>query len=346
MRRIPAASGFFARRCRRAVTVMAAPAGQRRRRHGARRGSPTMSGISRLPAHRRFDVFHAQDAHFRQCAGDAEAARPDPRLRPHGPSYRQFHRSAPRPTGRRARSWRPTSCSSSASSGSEQIRSEFGRPSTDGRQRRRHRRASAAHRARSTARCGSKYGIDGSPVLLSVGGVEERKNSVRILEAFQQVLNIHPRRAAGHRRRRLAARSSPSTGGSSKRCSPTDRLLEPRRGSSRSGAGRGHAVALSAGGRAGVSVGQGRLWPGRARGDGERHAGGRRRGSRRSPNISHDNDVVWCDPLNVGSIANAMAMVLTRAAAFAAGRSAASAGRAPARLGATPRARICRSISG
>jgi glycosyltransferase involved in cell wall biosynthesis len=25
----------------------------------------------------------------------------------------------------------------------------------------------------------------------------------------------------------------------------------------------------------------------------------------------HDNDVVWCDPFNVGSIANAMAMVLT-----------------------------------
>jgi glycosyltransferase involved in cell wall biosynthesis len=25
----------------------------------------------------------------------------------------------------------------------------------------------------------------------------------------------------------------------------------------------------------------------------------------------HDNDVVWCDPQSVGSIANAMAMVLT-----------------------------------
>jgi glycosyltransferase-like protein len=36
-----------------------------------------------------------------------------------------------------------------------------------------------------------KYGIHGSPVLLAVGGIEARKNSIRILEAFQQVLNVH-----------------------------------------------------------------------------------------------------------------------------------------------------------
>jgi glycosyltransferase-like protein len=36
-----------------------------------------------------------------------------------------------------------------------------------------------------------KYGVNGSPVLFAVGGVEERKNSIRILEAFRQLLRIH-----------------------------------------------------------------------------------------------------------------------------------------------------------
>ncbi len=35
-----------------------------------------------------------------------------------------------------------------------------------------------------------QYGINGSPVLFSVGGVEEHKNSVRILEAFRQLLRF------------------------------------------------------------------------------------------------------------------------------------------------------------
>ena len=37
----------------------------------------------------------------------------------------------------------------------------------------------------------AQYGVNGSPVLLSVGGIEERKNSLRTLEAFRQLLRIH-----------------------------------------------------------------------------------------------------------------------------------------------------------
>ena len=37
-----------------------------------------------------------------------------------------------------------------------------------------------------------QLGIYGSPVFLTVGGIEPRKNSIRLLEAFAQVLAIHP----------------------------------------------------------------------------------------------------------------------------------------------------------
>ena len=37
-----------------------------------------------------------------------------------------------------------------------------------------------------------RLGLRGGPTFLSVGGIEERKNSIRILEAFQQLRTIHP----------------------------------------------------------------------------------------------------------------------------------------------------------
>jgi glycosyltransferase-like protein len=36
------------------------------------------------------------------------------------------------------------------------------------------------------------YGLTGSPIFLTVGGIEPRKNSIRLLEAFAQVLTTHP----------------------------------------------------------------------------------------------------------------------------------------------------------
>ncbi|MBW4482142.1 MAG: MSMEG_0565 family glycosyltransferase [Tildeniella torsiva UHER 1998/13D] len=39
----------------------------------------------------------------------------------------------------------------------------------------------------------TRHGLTGSPIFLTVGGIEPRKNSIRLLEAFSQVLHIHPR---------------------------------------------------------------------------------------------------------------------------------------------------------
>ncbi|MGB3138449.1 MAG: MSMEG_0565 family glycosyltransferase [Nodosilinea sp.] len=38
----------------------------------------------------------------------------------------------------------------------------------------------------------ARYGLTGSPIFLTVGGIEPRKNSLRLLEAFSQVLVTHP----------------------------------------------------------------------------------------------------------------------------------------------------------
>lgn len=38
----------------------------------------------------------------------------------------------------------------------------------------------------------ARYGLTGSPIYLTVGGIEPRKNSLRLLEAFGQVLTAHP----------------------------------------------------------------------------------------------------------------------------------------------------------
>ncbi|WP_017299010.1 MSMEG_0565 family glycosyltransferase [Nodosilinea nodulosa] len=37
-----------------------------------------------------------------------------------------------------------------------------------------------------------RYGVTGAPIFLTVGGIEPRKNSIRLLEAFAQVLILHP----------------------------------------------------------------------------------------------------------------------------------------------------------
>ena len=38
----------------------------------------------------------------------------------------------------------------------------------------------------------ARYGLTGSPIFLTVGGIEPRKNSIRLLDAFAQVLTTHP----------------------------------------------------------------------------------------------------------------------------------------------------------
>ena len=142
-----------------------------------------------LPANRQFDLFHAQDS----ISGNALAT-----LKQRG-LIRRFARTVHHIDGfqdPRLSDWQTRSIAEADElfvvSGlwQSRIMAEFGRPST--------RVGNGVDTARFTnvpraldRQVQAHYGIDGSPVLLSVGGVEERKNSIRILEAFRQLLRIH-----------------------------------------------------------------------------------------------------------------------------------------------------------
>jgi glycosyltransferase-like protein len=155
----------------------------------------------------------------------------------------------------------------------------------------------------------AKYGIKGSHVLFAVGGIEERKNRVRILEAFQQVLTFYRDAqlviAGGaslldhalYRKRfetLLAAnglldRAVLCLGPVPEMEMPSlyrlaDALIFP---SVKEGFGLVVLEAMASG----VPVVTSQIAP--------------------FTEYLHENDVVWCDPLNIASIANAIALVLT-----------------------------------
>jgi glycosyltransferase-like protein len=154
----------------------------------------------------------------------------------------------------------------------------------------------------------SKYGIHGSPILLSVGGIEARKNSVRILEAFQQVLNLHRDAQlviaggaslldhACYRQRFDAMlsdhhaldRAAHYLGPVTDADMPSlyrlaDALVFP---SVKEGFGLAVLEAMASG----TPVVTSRIAP--------------------FTEYLHENDVMWCDPQSVASIANAIAMAL------------------------------------
>ena len=190
----------------------------------------------------------------------------------------------------------------------KQIQSAFGRDSTrigNGVDTTRFNVASRAIDQEVRA----KYGINGSHVLLSVGGIEERKNTIRILEAFQQVLTIHRDAqlviAGGaslldhglYRKQFAASLAGNGMLDRAVRClgplpdaeMPSlyrlaDALVFP---SVREGFGLVVLEAMASG----TPVVTSRIEP--------------------FTEYLHESDAVWCDPINVGSIANAMAMVLT-----------------------------------
>lgn len=260
------------------------------------------------PAHRRFDVFHAQDgisgnalATLKECGLIGDFARTvhhiddfaDERLR-------TLQMRSIAAAGRHfavSRTW----C--------EELRRAFGieailvgngvdrdvfSPVEDG--------GEAALRAR--------HGIGEGPVLLAIGGVEARKNTVRILQAFAQIHSLHPSAqlviAGGaslldHRGYRqdftdaLADLALPpgaviQTGPVSQDDMPrlyrlADSLVFP---SVKEGFG---LVVLEAMASA-IPVATARIAP--------------------FTEYLGDGDVAWCDPFNVASIANAMAATLSR----------------------------------
>lgn len=153
-----------------------------------------------------------------------------------------------------------------------------------------------------------RLGLGPGPVLLAVGGVEERKNTLRILEAFRQLRAIAPEaqllviggaslldHSAYQAQFRAALAADPDTARSVVLAGPqeqpdmpalyrlADALAFP---SLTEGFG---LVALEA-----IACGTPVVT------------------SRIAPFTEHfgDDDVVWCNPLDIGSIANAMAAVL------------------------------------
>lgn len=302
----PGGKGFFRAPLSPAVAVMAEPAGkdiaamvQARIADYVRHFEPQ--------ANRRFDVFHAQDA----ISGNALATMKQRGLIPHFARTVHHIDSFADP---RLSDWQARSISEAdelfavSALWQAEITSAFGRPST------------IIGNGVDTARFGSgsraadqevreRYGINGSRVLLAVGGIEERKNSIRILEAFRQVLNIHRDAQlvivggaslldhAAYRRQFEAQLSADGVLDRAVIClgpvpdadMPSlyrlaDALIFP---SIKEGFGLVVLEAMASG----TPVVTSRIAP--------------------FTEYLHENDVVWCDPWSVGSIANAIAMALT-----------------------------------
>jgi len=298
--------GFFRAPLLPAVAVMASPAGKDVADMVRVRIADYLRHFESAE-NRRFDIFHAQDA----ISGNALAM-----LKQRG-LIRRFARTVHHTdsfTDPRLGEWQTRSIVEAdelftvSTLWQQQILSEFGRPSTGiGNGVDTHRFSGASRTIDQDVR--TKYGINGSRILLSVGGIEERKNSNRILEAFQQVLTIH-------RDAQLVI-----AGGAS--------LLDhaPYR--------KGFEALLSANGvldRAVFCLGpipdaempslyrlaDALIFPSVKEGFGlvvlEAMASGTPVVTSRIAPFTeylHENDVAWCDPQSVGSIANAMAMVLT-----------------------------------
>jgi glycosyltransferase-like protein len=298
--------GFFRAPLSPAMAVMASPAG----RSVADMVQARIADYVRhfeLPAHRQFDVFHAQDS----ISGNALAT-----LKQHG-LIRRFARTVHHIdsfTDPRLSDWQTRSIAEAdelfvvSELWQSRIMAEFGRPST------RVGNGVDTERFSNIARAldqqvGNQHGISGSPVLLSVGGVEERKNSLRILEAFRQLLRIHRDAQlviaggaslldhAAYRRQFDALIAADSELNRAVVClgpvpdsempslyRMADALVFP---SLKEGFGLVVLESMASG----TPVVTSRIAP--------------------FTEYLGADDVVWCDPLNVASIANAMAIVLT-----------------------------------
>lgn len=299
--------GFFRAPLSPAITVLASKAGPDVAAMVERRIAEYV-GHFEQPAHRRFDIFHAQDA----ISGNALAA-----LKQRG-LIRRFARTVHHIdsfSDPRLRSWQRRSIVAAdelmvvSELWRERIKADFGRRSTvvgNGVDTKRFSNAAGALDAELRA----KYHLNGNPILLCIGGIEERKNSVRILTAFQQILAIHPdaqlvivggASLLDHARyraqfdvligaSRALERSVIRLGAVPDREMPSlyrlaDALVFA---SVKEGFGLVVLEAMASG----LPVVTSRIAP--------------------FTEYLQDNDVIWCDPLSVASIANAMATVLTQ----------------------------------
>jgi glycosyltransferase-like protein len=298
--------GFFRAPLLPAVTIMASPAGTEVAAMVEARIADYVRHFELAP-NRRFDIFHAQDA----ISANALATLKERGL------IRRFARTVhhidafddPRLQAWQARAIVAADALFVVSElWQARIKAEFDRAATivgNGVDTARFTPA----RGGLDAELRSRHGLGGGPILLSVGGIEARKNSVRILEAFGQVLSLRPDAQLviaggaslldhGSCRRdfQKLLTADPMLARAVVRLGPVpdaempalyrlaDALVFP---SVKEGFGLVVLEALASG----VPVVTSRIAP--------------------FTEYLHDDDVVWCDPLNVASIANAMAMALT-----------------------------------
>jgi glycosyltransferase-like protein len=298
--------GFFRAPLSPAVAVMASPAGKDVAEMVRVRIADYLRHFE-APENRKFDVFHAQDA----ISGNALAT-----LKQRG-VIRRFARTVHHIdhfSDPRLGEWQTRSIVEAdelftvSTLWQQQILSEFGRPSTGIGNGVDTQRFSGASRT-IDQEVRAKYGIDGSRMLLAVGGIEERKNSNRILEAFQQVLTIH-------RDAQLVIAGGASLLDHAPYRKQFETLL--------AGSGVLNRAVLCLGPIPDAEMpslyrlADALVFPSVKEGFGlvvlEAMASGTPVVTSRIAPFTeylHENDVVWCDPQNVGSIANAMAMVLT-----------------------------------
>jgi glycosyltransferase-like protein len=298
--------GFFRAPLTPAVTVMATPAG----RDVAEMVQVRIADYVRhfeQPANRAFDVFHAQDS----ISGNALAT-----LKQRGliPRFARTVHHIDRFTDTRLADWQTRAIAEAdelfvvSRMWQQVLHDEFGRATTtvgNGVDTRRFTPARAAADAELAAR----HGIGGGPVYLAVGGVEARKNTLGIVAAFQQLLAVHPGA-------QLVIAGGASLLDHAATQHSFDALMRAHPALERAvlRIGPVHDVDMPALYRLADAL----VFPSLKEGFGlvvlEAMASG-------TPVVtSHiapfteylgDNDVVWCDPHNVASIANAMMTVVT-----------------------------------
>jgi glycosyltransferase-like protein len=302
----PSGKGFFRAPLCSAVSVPASPVGADLARMVEVRIADYVRHFE-APANRRFDVFHAQDA----ISGNALAV-----LKRRG-LIRRFARTVHHMDSfqdPRLSEWQARSIAEAdellvvSKAWQQRLQSEFGRGSRivgNGVDTTRYSVGGTALDDEVRGR----YRLGGGSIMLSVGGVEQRKNSVRLLQAFRQLLTVHSDarlvvaggaslldHASFQREYEGLIAADWALGRAVTRLGPVadadmpslyrlaDALVFPS-------VNEGFGLAVLEAMASGTPIVTSRIAP--------------------FTEYLHEHDVVWCDPLSVASIANAMVAVLT-----------------------------------
>ena len=301
----PTGNGFFRAPLSPAVTVMASPVDADLAAMVAVRIVDYVRHFE-VPANRRFDVFHAQDSISANALANLKQRgliRRFARTVHHIDSFRD----------QRLSEWQSRSVAEPdelfvvSELWQHKLELEFGRRSTNvgnGVDTERY----APRRGTYDSEVRTRYRLGDGPIMLSVGGVEERKNSIRLLEAFKQLLTVRPDaqlviaggaslldHASYQRQFESLIAADRNLDRAVTRLGPvpdahmpslyrlSDALVFPS-------VNEGFGLVILEAMASGTPVVTSRIAP--------------------FTEFLHENDVVWCDPLNVASIANAMAAVL------------------------------------